>query len=545
MTNSATFSTGSTPLASQPEPEPLPPAETDLGLGGIAYKWWVVAAVVFGVFMSVLDTTIVNIALAKLQAVFGATLDGIQWVVTAYVLALTVSIPFFSYLADRLGMKRVYLISLGLFTLASALCGLAWSLSSLIMARILQGLGGGALLPLATAQIFAVFPHQERGRAAATLGVPVLLAPALGPTLGGYIVEYLDWRLIFYINVPIGIAGILFGGLALREYHSALARPLDVPGLILSTFGFSTLVYGISSAASDGWGSSTVIAFLGVGLVCLAVLTLVELRSAHPLLDIHLLAEWNFTAGNLITWALQIGLFGALFLLPIFLQSLRGLTPIQAGLWLLPSALVTAVVLPVGGVLVDRFGAKPIIVIGTLALTLTTYALSHLTLSTTFWTLQLWLLGRSVAIAFTLQPTQVIALSRVPRAALARATSLFTIMRQVVVAFGTALLSTYVENRQPLHFAHLAEQVTAFSRSGLFVNQVAAYFQSRGFDQLRAQAAALGVVTGQLQLQATILAFRDAFLLTMMIVASSTLIALWLRPAVKLVEGHDEALVLD
>lgn len=524
-------------------PRSIPAQAPDLGLGGIPYKWLVVVAVIFGIFMSILDTTIVNIALSKLQAVFGETLDNIQWVVTGYVLALTVSIPFFSYLADRIGMKRTYLISLALFTVASALCGLAWSIGSLIFARVLQGLGGGALVPLAMAQIFAVFPHEERGRAAATLGVPILFAPALGPTLGGYIVEYLEWRLIFYINVPIGILGVLIGWLVLREHRSPVARPLDVPGLILSTLGFSTLIYGISDAADAGWTSLTVLAFLSFGLVCLAALTVVELRSAHPLLDLHLLKEWNFTAGNLITWTLQIGLFGALFLLPIFLQSLRRLTPIEAGLWLLPSALVTAVVLPVGGVLVDRFGAKPVIVVGTLALTLTTYALSHLTLATPFWTLQLWLLGRSVAIAFTLQPTQVIALSRVPREALTRATSLFSIMRQVIVAFGTALLATYIENRQPLHFAHLAEQVTAFSPAGLLVNQLTARFQAQGFDQLQAQAAALQAIAGQLRLQATVLSFRDAFLLTTLIVAGSTFIALLLRPAAKLGEG--EALVLE
>jgi len=542
MSHSTNLSHDSTPLTG-----PGAPAQktSDVGLLGLDYKWWVVAAVVFGVFMSVLDTTIVNIALAKLQAVFGATLDGIQWVVTGYVLALTVSIPVFSYMADRMGMKRVYLISLALFTLASALCGLAWSLGSLVFARVLQGLGGGALLPLATAQIFAVFPHQERGRAAATLGVPVLLAPALGPTLGGYIVEYMDWRLIFYINVPIGILGVLFCSMILREYHNPVARPLDVPGLILSTLGFSTLIYGISSAATDGWTSFTVIAFLAVGLICLLTLIGVELRSPYPLLDVRLMAEWNFAAGNLITWALQIGLFGALFLLPIFLQDLRGLTPVQAGLWLLPSALITVVVLPAGGILVDRFGAKPIIIIGTLALTLTSYALSHLTLTTTFWTLQLWLLGRSVAIAFTLQPAQVVALSRVPKVALARATSLLSIMRQMVVAFGTALLSTYVEIRQPLHFAHLAEHVTAFSPTGRLINQVTALFQSRGFDQLGAQTAALQVIAGQIQLQATILAFRDAFLLTMMIVAGSTLLALLLRQVARPGDGQSEALVLE
>ena len=387
---------GATPLATA-RPAP-PPATEDRGWGGIAYKWLVLIAVVFGLFMVVLDSTVVNIALTKLQAVFGATLTGVQWVVTSYTLALTVSIPLFGYLADRYGTKRIYLLSLALFTIASGLCGLSWNIGSLVFARVLQGLGGGALLPLASAQLFAAFPTNERGRAGAYLGVPVLFAPALGPTLGGYIVEYLDWRLIFYLNVPIGIVGVLIGATVLREYRAAATRRMDWPGLILSSIGFATLVYGIGEAGADGWGSTKVLSFLAIGLISLLAMVVVELRAAAPLLDVRLFRDWNFAAGNLMTWTLQIALFGALFLLPIFLQGLRGLTPVQAGLWLLPSALATMVVLPIGGILVDRFGAKPIILIGAAALALTSYALSHLTLQTTFWTLPLWLLGRSVAI---------------------------------------------------------------------------------------------------------------------------------------------------
>ncbi len=522
---------GATPLA-RARPAP-PPATEDRGWGGIAYKWLVLIAVVFGLFMVVLDSTVVNIALTKLQAVFGATLTGVQWVVTSYTLALTVSIPLFGYLADRYGTKRIYLLSLALFTIASGLCGLSWNIGSLVFARVLQGLGGGALLPLASAQLFAAFPPNERGRAGAYLGVPVLFAPALGPTLGGYIVEYLDWRLIFYLNVPIGIVGVLIGATVLREYRAAATRRMDWPGLILSSIGFATLVYGIGEAGADGWGSTKVLSFLAIGLISLLAMVVVELRAAAPLLDVRLFRDWNFAAGNLMTWTLQIALFGALFLLPIFLQGLRGLTPVQAGLWLLPSALATMVVLPIGGILVDRFGAKPIILIGAAALALTSYALSHLTLQTTFWTLQLWLLGRSVAISFTLQPTQVVALGRLPREALARATGLFSVTRQVVVAFGTALLSTYVQNREPLHFAHLAERVTASSPASLLVGQITGFFQSRGVDSLDARGLALRVLAGQLQLQAAILAFRDAFILTTGIVAVGACIALFLRPVAK------------
>jgi EmrB/QacA subfamily drug resistance transporter len=513
------------------------------GLFGLPYKWLVVIAVIFGVFMAVLDLTVVNIALVKLQAVFGVSLDEVQWVVTGYSLAITASIPFFGYLAERFGIKRIYLSALVIFTVGSVLSGLAWSFGSLIAFRVLQGFGSGAMLPLAIAQVFAVFPYQERGRAAAFIGVPVLMGPAFGPVLGGYIVEYIDWRLIFYLNVPIGIMGVLVGWWILRPGQATTRDPLDIPGLILSTAGFATLVYGISEAATKGWSSNTVISFLVIGFILLLALVAVELRTARPMLDLHFFSDWNFTAGSLISWTLQIGLFGVLFLIPIFLQGLRGLTPIQAGLWLLPSALVTGVMLPVGGLLVDRFGAKPVILMGAIALTLASYALTHLSLSTTYWTLQLWLIGRSVAIAFTLQPVQVIALSAVSPSRMPRATALFSVMRQVIVAFGTALLATQVQNRTPVHFARLAEQATPFSPAGDFVSQVTALLQARGLDQLHAQAAALQALGRQFQLEATIFAYDDAFLLTTLILAGGVLLSLFLRRVI--IEGGEQAALVE
>jgi EmrB/QacA subfamily drug resistance transporter len=515
-----------------PPDESPQPAEEVLTLLGLPYKWQVVVAVIFGVFMAILDTTVVNIALAKLQAVFGVTLDEVQWVVTAYLLAITSSIPFFGYLAARFGVKWIYLSALGLFTVGSALSGLAWSFGSLVAFRVLQGLGSGALLPLAIAQIFAVFPYRERGRAAGFIGVPILLGPAFGPVLGGYIVENIDWRLIFYLNVPIGIMGVLVGWLILRQSPITTRDPLDVPGLLLATTGFATLTYGISQAATKGWTSNTVLTFLGIGFVCLLIMTIVELRTARPLLDLRFFSDWNFTAGSLISWTIQIGLFGTLFLLPLFLQEIRGQTPIQTGLWLLPSALATGVVLPLGGLLVDRIGAKPVIIVGAVALTLTSYALTNLSPATAYWTVQFWLVGHSLAIAFTLQPVQVIALSAVSSPRMPRATALFSVMRQVVVAFGTALLSTHIQNRTPFHFALLAERATPFSPAGEFVNLVAARFQAGGLGPLRAQAAALALLSEQLQRQAAILAFDDAFMLITFIAITGVILALFLRNVV-------------
>jgi DHA2 family multidrug resistance protein len=258
---------------------PLRPAGQPAARGflGLEYKWLVTIAVIFGLFMAVLDATVVNIALPKLQAVFGATLNDIQWVVTAYTLAQTVSVPLFGYLADRFGTKWIYMVSLALFTIASMLCGISWSVPSMIFFRILQGLGGGALLPIGIAQVYAVFPPAERGRSQAAVGIPVLLAPALGPTLGGYIVQYFSWRIIFYLNVPIGIVGLFMCAVLLRRGRVNERARLDVPGLTLATLAFSALVYGVGEAASDGWGSARVLGFGIFGLICLAGLVVVEL----------------------------------------------------------------------------------------------------------------------------------------------------------------------------------------------------------------------------------------------------------------------------
>lgn len=480
---------------------------------GLEYKWLVTIAVIFGLFMAVLDQTVVNIALPKLQAVFGATLNDIQWVVTAYTLAQTVSVPLFGYLADRFGTKWIYMISLALFTLASMLCGISWNVSSMVFFRILQGLGGGALLPIGIAQVYAVFPPAERGRSQAAIGVPVLLAPALGPTLGGYIVQYFSWRIIFYLNVPIGIVGLFMCAILLRRGRVNERARLDIPGLTLSTLTFASLVYDVGEAASDGWGSTRVLGFGIFGLLCLVALVIVELRTPDPLLDVRLYRSWNWTSALLITIATTLALFGALFLVPQYLQVLRGLNPEQAGLVLLPSSLVTLIALPLSGFATDRFGPKYSILIGLVALGVASYLLSGLTLTTPTRLLQIWLIGRSIGIGFASQPASVIALSDVPRAKLARGSSFFTLQRQVSSAFITSFLATYVKDRTIPHYAHLAEQVTQSSPLYSYLSGAVAQAAIQGRWTLPVQAQLLRQVVLQLRLQATVMAYRDALLL--------------------------------
>ncbi len=411
------------------------------------YKWRVLFSVIFGTFMSILDNTVVNVALATLQKDFGASISHTQGVVTYYALSLGIVIPIAGFLADRFGIKRIYVISLVAFTTASALCGLAPSLNTLILFRILQGLGGGALLPLGTAMLFTAFPPNERGLALSVFGVPSLVAPALGPTLGGFLVEYVDWRFIFYINLPIGIVGAVIASRNLRERKSATRARFDLPGFILSAVGFGSLLYGLSHAATDGWTSGTVLGFLGLGIGALIAFTVVELRSPHPLLNVRFYQKPIYLLASAVGWVSVVALFGATFLLPLYFQTLRGRTPFQTGLLLLPQAAAAVIAIQISGRLYDRIGPRYVVTAGLIGLAATTWGFTQLTETSSYVLICAQMAIRGFSLAFVMQPTQAAALSVIERDVLTRASSLLAVMRSVFQSLGVAILGTVLQLR--------------------------------------------------------------------------------------------------
>ncbi len=410
------------------------------------YKWRVLFSVIFGTFMSILDNTVVNVALATLQKDFHASISHTQGIVTYYALSLGIVIPVAGFLADRFGIKRIYVISLVSFTTASALCGLAPSLNALIFFRILQGLGG-ALLPLGTAMLFTAFPPNERGLALSVFGVPALVAPALGPTLGGFLVQYVDWRFIFYINLPIGIIGVLIASRNLRERKSATRAAFDLPGFILSANGFGALLYGLSNAATDGWTSSTVLGFLGLGVVTLAAFVVVELRSPHPLLNVRFYQKPVYLLASAVGWVSVVALFGATFLLPLYFQTLRGRTPFQTGLLLLPQAVAAVISIQFSGRLYDRIGPRYVVTAGLIGLAATTWGFTRITETTSYVAICAQMAIRGFALACVMQPTQAAALSVIERDTLTRASSLLSVMRSVFQSLGVAILGTVLQLR--------------------------------------------------------------------------------------------------
>jgi predicted MFS family arabinose efflux permease len=332
---------------------------------GSNYRWLVLLVAIFGTFMSSMDQTIVNIAIPQIQNALGTDIHSVQWVLTGYILAQGIGTPTTAFFAETLGVKRFYMFSIALFTGASILCGLAWSLPILITFRIIQGLSEAGLVPMSLAMIFRVFPREQRGLAGGIFGTPVLLAPVIAPTLGGYLVSLSGWQLIFFVNIPVGILGIVLAALILREEQPTTHPRFDLVGFLFISSGPAALLYGLSEASTAGWSSLTVLGSLGGGLLALIIFVAFEISSS---------------------------------------ASQR-----QLLLDLLPSSLVSVVSLVIGGMLVDRLGGKIVTIVGLLVIGFATWRVSFVTLDTPWWSLQLLLMLRNTSLGFTVQPLSVVA----------------------------------------------------------------------------------------------------------------------------------------
>lgn len=487
--------------------------------GGLPYKWIVASVVIFGFFMTILDATIVNIAIPRLQNVFGADLTSVQWVLTAYTLVQGVATPLTAFLSQRLGQKRLYLMALAGFTMGSILCGLSISLPMLIFFRVVQGAMGAFMSPLAITLLYSEFPVEERGTAMGALGIPILLAPALGPTLGGYIVTFLGWQLIFFINLPIGILGIILGFFFLRERRPPTRTAFDIPGFLCAAIGLTSLLYGLSDASTDGWSSAKVVGFLLLGVLMLVAFVVVEVtttnRGRQPLLDLRVFASGPFTTSTIASIFVTFALYGGLFIVPIYLQNLRGLSAFQAGLLLLPQAFASMISSVLAGRLVDRLGVRAVIIPGLVILSIALWLFTRLGPDTPYGTIQLWLIVRSLALGFCFQPLSVSALSEFGPRGLAQASSVSTTVRFVMSSFAVAVMATLVQSQTAIHYAHLAEMITPSSPLGQLVPQVQVLFMQTGASASAAYAAAIQSISGIIQQRATILAMQDAFWLSL------------------------------
>src|SRR4051794_1044734 len=304
---------------------------------------------IVGMFMSILDTSIVNVAIPTIQNAFGTTTDEVQWIATSYTLALGVVVPLSAWLSDRFGAGRTYNVSLLAFAAGSALCGLAWNLESMVVFRIIQAIPGGILPVVTLSMVYRIVPREKIGAAMGMYGLGIIVAPAIGPTLGGYLVEYVDWRLIFFLNVPVGILGAIAAVMVLPNFPAVKSQKFDALGFLTIAGGLFALLLALSEGQDWGWTGYRVISLLSASVILIALFVIIELEVEHPLLDVRVFRYWPYTNSLLLISVLMVGLFATLFYIPLFLQQAQGLGAFDAGVLLLPQALVMAVLMPIAG----------------------------------------------------------------------------------------------------------------------------------------------------------------------------------------------------
>jgi len=437
---------------------------------GLDYKWIAASVVVVGALMSILNQTVINVALPTLENDFHVTLAEIQWVVTGYSLGLAAVIPLSGWLSDRYGTKRVLLASQVLFTLASMLCGLAWSNPSLIAFRVFQGVAGGLIMPVGMTILMSVTRPEERGRAMAVLGLPMLVAPVLGPLLGGWLVQYVSWQLIFYLNVPIGVVGALMTAALLRGSAGRTGgQRLDAGGLALGIPAVVAIVYGLSQPGTYGWGSAQTVLPLVAGVILLVVFCLYELRQANPLIEIRVFRDAAFAAAMALNFFIGVALFGSVVLVPLFLQQVQGYGALDAGAVLAAQGLAAALAMPVGGALTDRFGARQVVPFGLLLLTLCSIWMATLAPDTPRWEVALMGAGRGMGIGLSMIPSMSSAYVTLAPGLIARATSVSNTVQRVASALAVAIVATILAGRIA---AHLPGSFGATASAGAGLNGV-------------------------------------------------------------------------
>ena len=488
-------------------------------------KWLVTVAVSFGTLMGAIDASIVNVALTHIRGSVGATLEEITWISTGFVVATVLVMPLTAFLGRLIGQKRLYMMSLALFLIGSALCGMAWSLWSLVFFRVLQGFGAGALQPTEQAILRQTFPPKEQGMAMALFAMAVMLGPAFGPTLGGIIVDNASWPWIFYINLPVGLVGLLMVWRFVHEPEDIRVanakaateqkKNVDWQGIVLLSIGLSALQYFLEEGDRDSWFDSRVIVFCAIlAAVALAAFVLRELSAKVPAVNLSLFKDPVFLSGTMIGSVMFAMLMANMFLLPVFMQEMLGFTATQSGLNMMPRTLAMMAATPLVGRLYNKVSPRLLVGLGIVFFFVGAYQMSHFTLETGTHQIVQSLIWQGLGFSMLFVPLTTVALSRIPRAILTDATGLNSLLRQIGGSVGLAVFATLLGRSATQAKAALAQHVSPFNPLAVErLQQIQQGLIARGMDPVTAQAAAPSALAGILQRQAMVLSFEKMFLL--------------------------------
>lgn len=409
--------------------------------------WPFMFALFVGSFMSVLSSSTITIAIPELQRYFGAELSLLQWTLTGFMLAMGTCAPLTGYLGGRFSFKSLYVASLVGFTLASVLCGMAWDARSLVAFRFLQGAFSGAIMPVTMTLIYQLLPRERQALAASLWSLAASLAPAFGPTFAGWLITLGDWRWLFFINVPLGVLAVALAGRTIPYYRLQVPQAFDLPGLLTVIIGTLSLLVALSQGRDWGWTHAGTVALISLGVLSLIAFVVRELRTRHPLLDLRVLVNRRYLVTLIVAIIITISLYSGAFLVPVFLQTIQGVTPLETGLVLLPASLAMALLMPVVGRLYGPLGPRSLMTAGVLMIAGGTYALSRLTPEISQTYVLAWMLVRNVGISLAMMPASNAGMEEIPREQMGHASSISNWLRNVFGAFSiaifTALLSVF------------------------------------------------------------------------------------------------------
>src|SRR5215470_5686223 len=489
-------------------------------------RWAITVTVMTVTVMQVRDVTVINVALPHMQGSLSAGVDEISWVLTSYLAANAIVLPATGWLAGMLGRKRFFLLCTVGFTLASALCGVAPNLNVLLLARALQGIAGGPLMPLSQAIMWEIFPFRQRGMAMAVWGMGIMMAPIFGPTLGGWITDNWSWRWTFYINLPIGILGF-FAASAILFDPTYLRKPgrIDIPGLCLMVVGFLSLQLFLDQGERYEWFDSHFIITLGLtAVVALVGFLIRELTASEPILDLGVYRDRNFAAASLIMVFVMFGFFSSMVLLALFTQKVLGYDAWTSGLVLAPGGVGNLFSLLVAGRLITRMDQRWLLALGCVLNAYATYEMSTVTLTADYWALAWPRLVQGAGVGFIFVPLNTVALATIPRERMGNATALLNVVRNLGGAIGVALLTTLLARRSQAHQAVLVGHVDVWdSETAGRLQTWASHFAAQGADAYTANRRAVSVLYLEVTRQAQLLAFADCFWVLFLIFCVSLL----------------------
>jgi MFS transporter, DHA2 family, multidrug resistance protein len=477
--------------------------------------WIVALSVMFATFMEVLDTTVVNVSLPHIAGSLSATIDEATWALTSYLVANAIILPMTGWLATRFGRKRLLMLSVVGFTLSSFLCGLAPTLAMLIAFRIVQGATGGALQPLSQAVLLEAFPPQDRGKAMAFWALGIVVAPILGPVLGGWLTDNYSWRWVFYINIPVGIASIVMTKMFIFDppYLRQESRKIDYWGIGMLAVGIGALQIVLDKGQEEDWFSSTAITTLAiVSAVTLLVLIVHELTTDDPVVDLRVFKERSYAVGVFLMTIVGFVLYGSMVLLPVMLQTVLGYPPLQAGIAMAPRGIGSFFMMPVIGLLTGKFDPRKLLAGGLLIGGLTLLWLSHLNLQAGYWDIFWPQLLQGAGMAFLFVPLTTVSMDAIPRERMGNATSLFNLMRNIGGSIGIALTGTMLARNQQRTILLLGSHVTAYDpASQSMLERMRAAFMAAGADATTATSRAYAALFGMVQRQASMVSFVMIF----------------------------------